>query len=131
MTNVVVLDAAQTPAARQDPRNLAEVGAGLLDVELAHDKPWFWRVNPGRLDQMDTNRCVLAQLFGNWQDGLERLFPRLTVSGQFVAAERCGFWVNDSVPDGEPAESDSAMTRYAELTEQWRAAIVARREMWR
>lgn len=128
MTNVTVLDAAQSTP----DRTSGAVGAALLDLELAYeDIPWYVRVDPDLLDQSDPNQCVLGQLFGYWIDGLKRLFPRLTLAGQYVAAERAGFWVNDGQPDGEPVKTDQSMARYAELTEQWRAAIVARRETWR
>lgn len=129
MTKMTVLGAAQQSGSNQ---TAAAIGAALLDLELAYeDVPWYVRVDPDSLDQSDPNLCVLGQLFGYWIDGLKRLFPRLRLAGQFVAAQRAGFWVNDAQPDGEPVKTDQSLARYVELTEQWRAAIVARRETWR
>jgi hypothetical protein len=123
MSNGLVLNAARVAAAA-----VVAVGAGLLDIEMPS---WWETADLTTLDQADPQRCVLAQTYGGtWLDGVQALFPRLTVAGQFMAAERAGFWVNDGQPDVE-ASSEACLARYQELTEQWRAAVVARRATWR
>lgn len=115
----LVLEAAQVPESR------VAIGAALLDQTVPG---WWQRVNLETLNLMWHNRCVLGQLFGDWIDGLDALFGTMPAGAEWVAAEHAGFWVNEQV-DGEC--TDASVARYAELTEQWRAAIVARRETWR
>lgn len=128
MTNVTVLDAAQEPVIRTAEHAVA-VGARMLDLRV---RCWWDDVALDLLDQAYPSRCVLGQLnAGDWERGLVALFPDLELAARFRAAERSGFWVNDGQPDGEPVQSDAALAAYGQLTEAWRAAIVARRTMWR
>lgn len=131
MNNVVELHAASVRK-EKDARSVVAVGAGLLDLAV----PDWWkpgRVDPVKLDQRGTESCVLGQLYGDWITGLAALFENMLhgdapTGAVFVAAEHAGFWVNEHLPEGDnTAASDG---RYAELTEQWRAAI-ARRRTWR
>lgn len=128
MTNVVVLDAAQEPVAMTAEHTVA-VGARMLDLR-GHG--WWDAVDLETLDQAYPDRCVLGQLNGgDWERGLVAMFPDLELAPRFRAAERSGFWVNDHQPDGVPVLTDASLTRYEELTEAWRAAVVARRNTWR
>lgn len=128
MTNVVVLDAAQAPVTMTADHAVA-IGARMLDLRV---RCWWDDVALDLLDQAYPSRCVLGQLnAGDWERGLVALFPDLELAARFRAAERSGFWVNDGQPDGVPVQSDASLTRYEQLTEAWRAAIVVRRETWR
>lgn len=126
MTNVVMLEAVQVRPDRGSAESRVAVGAALLDQTVPG---WWQRVDLETLDICRYNRCVLGQLFGDWIVGLDALFGTMPAGAEWVAAEQAGFWVNEHQPDGEC--TDVSMPRYAALTEQWRAAVVARRETWR
>lgn len=131
MTNVIVLDAAQQPEANPTATHVVAVGARMLDLRLP---AWFDSVDPEILDQAYPELCVLGQVDPRgWLAALQTLFPDLDEQARFRAAERSGFWVNDHQPEDVAGEalSDACLTRYEQLTQAWRAAIVARRNTWR
>jgi hypothetical protein len=108
----------RTPTLPALARRVA-AGARLLD---RHYPGWHRRVDPEVLDALDTGRCVLGQLFGGYEQGLDELtdcrcdkvagYHRNPVA--WAAAH--GF-------DLDVAEPRAA---FGELTVAWRAELVRR-----
>lgn len=91
-------------------------GAALLDHE---DPGWWQRIDVSGLDLASCQACVLGQLFGEFNDGVEAVFPRRLdkVDKRIGFAASRGFDVIDDVA------SDS----FDALTAAWLDLINERR----
>ena len=89
----------------------AKAGATLLDIVRPG---WADQVSPERLDLSDCQACVLGQLYGNYTEGVEKLFAMAENGTRYTVADRAGF---DVVPG----------TTYSTLTKAWRREIEKRR----
>lgn len=75
------------PKAKRAQR-LARTGAAFLDRAR---KGWFWDVRVTRLDLSSTCNCILGQVSGDYDDGLDTF----GINGG-IEAEKLGFLSNDS-----------------------------------
>ncbi|HEU5032734.1 MAG TPA: hypothetical protein VFV01_47980 [Spirillospora sp.] len=92
-------------------------GAAVLD-KVRPD--WFEYVDLPALDVRSCADCTLGQLFGEYQDGLIRLF------GQPGGVEATA-WAGEHGFELDPADPRSPGAQYEALTDAWTALIKARR----
>lgn len=105
----------RTPTLPELARRVA-AGARLLD---RHQPGWDHRVDPDTLDAEDVGRCVLGQLFGGYEQGLDEL-----------AACRCddvATYHRDPVAwaavHGFDLDVTEPRAAFRELTSAWRAEL--------
>lgn len=82
-------------------------------------RPGWWRDGTFRLEIFDLasrSRCVLGQIFGDFNTGLDRL------DLDTAHAQRLGMFVSNDYVDDIEAEYDA-------IEEEWRRVIAARRAM--
>ncbi len=94
------------------PAEVAQ-GAALLDRELPD---WPAKVDPCRLDQGFADACVLGQLYGDYDFGLDALRPLGADPDRWACAH--GFCC-----DAEVARSQE----WVQLIDAWRAELANRR----
>lgn len=102
----------------------AKAGASLLDVLRPG---WAKQINLDALDLSNCSACVLGQLFGHFDAGLEKVFAlkandqalrhTLDDTGEDVS-DRAGFSIKDFTPDRE--------RHYGNLTRAWKREIAKR-----
>lgn len=66
-------------------KNNAKAGAKLLDEAVMH---WWYDIDITTLEMADSKRCILGQLFGHCDYGLELLDE---ICGHTVQLDDCGF----------------------------------------
>jgi hypothetical protein len=92
-------------------------GATLLDKAIGTD--WDEAINLDALIGSDRSSCLLGQLYGSFEHGLQLLMPddvhKQAAVRRTIAAEH-GFMLGDAMPQG-----------YFALDEAWRAEIARRR----
>ena len=90
---------------------------------------WIWLVQPDFLRMGDSNACVLGQLFGDYQSGVEELWPDFGIDEADDASHSRGFVVADRFSYGFDCLTPWEITReYDKLDRLWRFAI--RRMQW-
>jgi hypothetical protein len=97
------------------PTYAAEVaqGAALLDRELPD---WPAKVDPRRLDQGFADACVLSQLYGDYDFGLDALCPLGADPDRWAVAH------------GYCCDADVARSQeWTQLTDAWQAELARRR----
>jgi hypothetical protein len=52
-------------------RQTVAEGVRLLDAKEPH---WYTRINLGTLDMAECDRCILGQVYGNYTEGVEKVF---------------------------------------------------------
>lgn len=86
-------------------------GADLLDRELPN---WFNRIDTVELNQESASHCVLGQLYGDWTEGLNKVF---------------GYrWdYKDSFDYGFSLSGSERWNTFGALTRLWKKEILKRR----
>ena len=95
-------------AAQAEARARVERGAAWLDAEAPG---WESKVDVGRLVMNNCSRCIIGQVFGHFEEFLDRLSPDRV--RRHWEAEEFGFDVDDHYP------SDHGYVSYDLLTEAW------------
>jgi hypothetical protein len=95
-------------------------GAALLD----HKNPGWWRaINIGFLDMEKCTRCILGQLYGQYQHGLNQL--EMWESN----AARHGFYVMPPLPSSLPYEEEH-MRNWVQANLEWARQWQALGDAW-
>lgn len=94
-----------------DVRAAVWAGIGFLDSRVPR---WRKKIDLKKLDLRYSDCCVLGELYGDYSEGVDRLF-----GGDNDKAIELGFDVEDYTQD-EDADSE-----YKQLTAEWRAAYRA------
>jgi hypothetical protein len=102
----------------------AERGAQLLDRVMPH---WRHMIDLARLDLIDSQDCILGQLWGDFDDGMNALFGK---EWTVTDARSCGF--DQYEPGGSWRTWSGSLSDwesfYRTLTQHWRVLITGRKE---
>jgi hypothetical protein len=100
-------------------RDRVEKGAALLDGVRPG---WAGEIATDRLAMETCNKCVLGQLYGDYQEGWFRVLEPLPASRLFSAAAH-GFTLYGTEQDTGIDPRAVILDRFAVLAEAWRAEV--------
>jgi hypothetical protein len=109
----VTYEALRSPAQKEiDQRVLGRVKRGMALLQEVYGDDWVEQINANRLDLSSSSECVLGQVYGEYETGLDEL------------------WGPDGIGDGHRDRAidhgfleGSRTENYPRLTETWRHVL--------